>query len=134
MDPSRAMRLKLLVVLLVVVCAVSCSACGLLDMASNNTAKSNANMALAVALSIDLSIDQYDIYFLSCSENGVDYAFVYRNSKMEDYKGELPVVDSNDKVFTNPDQSVLKYDISAAVNVYTDEDIVRTMVVIVPID
>ena len=129
-----AMRLKLLLVLLVILCVLSCTACGMLDMASKSTAQSNANMALAVVLLMDTTIGESDIFFLSCGDTGVEYAFVYRNSKMQEYKGDLPVVDGNDKVFTNPDQSLLHYDISNAGYVGVDEDIVRNMVVIVPID
>ena len=126
---------KFLVVALIIVCILSLAACNLLDMAAKTTANSNAQMALTAVLSLNTNTDENPIYFLIYSEDGLAYAFVHHKSKMTEYKGELPVVDSNDYVYVNPNPSQnLSFDYSATTHVYTDEDIVNNLIAIIQYD
>lgn len=125
---------KILIVLLFVVCVLSCTACNILDMASQTVAKSNSEMALQAVLLLNDEAANETIFFLVYGDKDLAFAYKYRRGELKLYDGDLPIVDSNDLVYTNPQPTGILYDYSATQNVQTDTDIVKNLLVIIPID
>ena len=128
------MKSKILIVLLLIVCILSCTACNILDMASQTTARSNAEMSLTIVRSLNNDVMDNTIYVLVFGEKEVAYSYVTVKGNLRLFDGELPVVDANDLVFTNPNVADVNYDYSASQKITTNEDIVKNIVVVVPMD
>ena len=127
------MRIKLLVILLVVICSISCVACNVLGIASQSSAMQTSKNVYNVIFSLNPDYSEYEMYVCTCNDNEIAYVYHFHKGKQTLFSDPLPLVDADDLVFTNPDPSRVEniYDYSASQHIATNEDVVKNMFVLI---